>query len=231
MQIGGLGSSHSAGDHHVTNCIYDHHEVQKNVGGAAMKASAAMEASAAKAELQQEGQFSLAAWVKNMLGNSRGLLLNFWEGGQAPAGSNGGSQTAVNSTEGSQAAVQTGDPHMAAASAVTVQHALQPQAAHNNPYFSAAEDTGNQKQTLWQKMKVRFHNVSGQLSGRLPRKFFSFQAKNSFQAKQENPREDLRRHSRYRKDTVEINCARTEESYLMDSYDRKGEYSRLTTKK
>ncbi len=86
MQIGGLGSGHGTSDHHVTNCLHDHHEAQKNPGGAAMKASASMEISAAKGELQQEGQLSLSAWLKNMLGNGRGHLLGFWEGGQALSG-------------------------------------------------------------------------------------------------------------------------------------------------
>ena len=81
-----------------------------------------------------------------------------------------------------------------------------PRAVQDNPYFSAVEDTGNLKQTFWQRVKVRFHNVSGQLSGRLPRKYFGFQTRNSFQAKQKKPKEDLRKHSRYRQDTVEIDC-------------------------
>lgn len=235
MQIDGLGNSHSASDHHVTNCIFDHHEIRKNVGAAAMKASAPMGSSAAKAELQQEGQLSLSAWLKNMLGSGKGFLLNFWDGGQVSAGVIEGDQTAINSAEGShsaesQAVIQTGVPDSSAA-VVTVQPAIQSHINHNTSYFMGGADTENQKQTFWQKVRTRFYNVSGQLNGRLHHKFFSFQAKNSFQAKQEKTREDLRRHSRYRRDTVEINCAPTEESYLMDSYDRKGEYSRLTTKK
>lgn len=244
MQIGGLGSGHSASDHHVTNCIHDHHELRDKIGSAAMKASASGDASAANVNVQMEGQFSLSAWMKNMLGNGRGFLLNFWEGGEAVSGTKGnqttgtgavGNQVAVTGVEGSQTVTLQGtaqvDAHMAAAASVTVQPPIRHQGIRNSHYFSTVEDTGNQKQTLWQKMKVRFHNVSGRLSGRLPQKFFSFQAKNSFQAKQEKPKEDLRRHSRYREDTVEIDCILTDDSYLMDSYDRKGEYTTLTTKK
>jgi len=239
MQIGGLGSSHSTSDHHVTNCIHDHHDVQKQAGGAAMKASAAMEASAAKTELQQEGLFSLSAWLKNMLGGGKGFLLNFWGQGQATAGSTEGNQAAVSGkgegqavisgTEGSQAetVAHAGDPNIAAA----VQPAIQPRVTHHPPYFSGAGDAETRKQTFLRKIRERFQNVSGRMSGRRFRKKSGFQTRNSFQARQEKPREDLRRHGRYRKDTVEINYARTEESYLMDSYDRKGEYSLLTTKK
>lgn len=243
MQIGGLGG-HSSSDHHVTNCIHDHHELRDKTGGAAMKASASASMSAANVTAQMEGQFSLAAWVKNMLGNGRGFLLNFWEGGEAVSGVRGeqaagtgavGSQAAISGAESSQAAASqsTGqvDAHAAAAASVAVQPPIRHQGIHNSPYFSAVEDVESQRRTFWQKVRVRFHNVSDQLSGRLPQKFFSFQAKNSFQAKQEKPRENLRRHSRYREDTVEIDCVLTDDSYLMDSYDRKGEYSTLTTRK
>lgn len=231
MQIGGLGSSHSSGDHHVTNCIHDHHEIQEKTGMMAMKTSAAMEASAAKAELQQEGLLSLSAWLKNMMGSGKGFLLNFWDGGQGSADSAGAEQTAVSSAEGSQAAasqaaVQAGDPGTATAAL-----AIQPSIPHNASVLTAAEDTEPPRQTLLRKMNERFQHVSGRLCGRRSQKDFGFQTKNSFQAKQERTGEDLRKHSRYSRDIVEISCARTEESYLMDSYDRRGEYSRLTTEK
>lgn len=226
MQISGPANSHDSSDHHITNCLHDHSQIQKKSGGAAAKSAASTELSGIRQELQQEPQFSLSSWLKNALGTGRGLLRNFW----------GGNQTDITDTAGkrenpSQVMAQAGDPNTAAAASMAVQPQMRSQTIHNNPYFSALEDTGNQKQTLWQKMKVRFHNVSGQLSGRLPKKFFGFQAKNSFQARQERPKEDLRKHSRYREDTVEIDCVLTDDSYLMDSYDRKGEYSTLTTKK
>lgn len=234
MQIGGIGSSHSTSDHHVTNCIHDHHEAQKDPGAMAMKTAASMEASAAKAELQQEGQFSLAAWLKNTLGNSRGFLLNFWGDGQAASEGVKGDRTAVSGAEGSQAAVsqtaaQAGDSGVAAA--MSAQLAVQQQVTQGNPGFSAAGGRESQKQPLWKKIRARLHNASGQLNGRRLQKFFGFQTKNSFHTKREQSREDLRKNNRYRRDTVEINFARTDDNYLMDSYDRKGEYSRLTTKK
>lgn len=229
MQIGGLGSKHSTSDHHVTNCIHDHHEIKDTKGGAAMKASASSGVLGDKAGLVRDGRFSLSAWVRNMLGNGRGFLLNFWGEGQADGDGVTGGRTGAAGAGGiqpaaSQALVNTGDCAAAEKAVMAAHVTMQPQVIHNNPHFPAAEETGNQKRTLLQKVKVRLRNVSGQLSGR-------FRTKNSFQAKQERPREDLPRQSRYRKDTVEINCVLTEDSYLMDSYDRKGEYSKLTTKK
>jgi len=95
---------------------------------------------------------------------------------------------------------------------------------HNNPYFSAIEDTGKQKQTAWEKVRVRLQAFTGQLSGR-------FAGRNSFETRQQKPKQDLRKHSRYRQDDLEIDCILTDDSYLLDSYDRKGEYSKLSPKK
>ena len=230
MQIGGLGG-HSTSDHHVTNCIHDHGSANKLLGGVAAKASAPDSSAMSLSTLSQDSQFSLSEWLRNMLGGGRSLLRNIW--GSSPAESD--SAAAVGTQASSpQVMAQVGDPSTASTAAnasVAVQPQMQFKSVHNNPYFSAIEDTGNQKQSLWQKVKVRFHNVTGQLSGRLPKKFFGFQAKNSFQAKQEKPKEDMRKHSRYREDTLEIDCFLTDDSYLMDSYDRKGEYRTLTTKK
>ena len=107
-----------------------------------------------------------------------------------------------------------------------------PQGMQENPYFSAVENIGGRQETLWRKMKVRFKDITGQLAGHLPKKFSGFlQTRNSFQARQQKPKQDLRKHSKYREDKVEIDCVLTDDSYLLDSYDRKGEYSKLSTKK
>ena len=200
-----------------------------------MKASASAGISEAKASLQQEAPFSLSAWLKNVLGSGKGFLHSFWGDGEAAANVIDGNQREVNSKEGGRTVgnpdtASVRDPDTTAASSIAVQPLIRHQTVQDNPYFSAVEDTGNLKQTFWQRVKVRFHNVSGQLSGRLPRKYFGFQTRNSFQAKQEKPKEDLRKHSRYRQDTVEIDCVLMDDSYLMDSYDRRGEYSKLSTK-
>lgn len=238
MNIGGLGGSHNSSDHQVTRCIHDHHESPKD-GGMSMKASAAMKSSAANTQLQQDGLYSLSAWVRNMLGSGKGFLLNFWDGGQADAGSSGdraamdGAVGNGNGITGSLAAVaQAGNPDLAAAAAATAAMTeKRRRPVHGSHSFSTRGDAGVRKQTFWQKMRARFQDVSGRLNGRERRKHYGFQAGNASCLGQEKKREDLRSHSRTRRDTVDISCARTEESYLMDSYDRRGEYATLTTTK
>ena len=70
-------------------------------------------------------------------------------------------------------------------------------------------------------------DVAGRLSGRLPGRFAGFWAKETFQTKQEQPKEDLRKRSKYRQNELEIDCVLTDDSYLQDSYNSKGEYSKL----
>ena len=237
MQIGGLGGSHSTSDHHVTNCIHDHHDAQKNPGGMAMKASAAAEASAAKSELLQEGQFSLAAWLKNTLGNGRGLLRNFWEGGQAVTGSPEGRNAAVSGTDAGQTTAGQALVHTENSGTMTAAAAVQPSAhpgtTNSNGHYSGAKGTNDQRRVIWKRVRDYFQNMSGRPNGKRSQRGLGLQAKkSSCQTGREQLREEeLRRQSRYRRDTVEISVAPTEDNYLMDSYDRKGEYSRLTTKK
>lgn len=248
MQFNGIGSDHHTAEvHHVTNCMHDHTRGIKE-GAAASPASAASSTQNVITDLQQEGQFSLSAWWNNTLENGKRLLRNIWGSSDVPglgeAGDKSGaaqvlaqiSEDGVSEGIGANVAGQGHNqpdassmlhtPQIAAAATMVRQsHTI-----GNNPYFSAIEDTGRQEETLWRKVRVKFENVAGQLTGHLPRKFFNFQAKNSFHEKQEKRKEDMRKHSRFRKDEVEIECILTDDSYLLDSYDRKGEYRKLTTK-
>ena len=236
MRIGGVDNSHSASDHHVTDCMHEHVTISKKAGGASAGASASSNRAAAGNASLRQGQFSLKLWLKNMLGNGRNLLKRFW--GSEEAGKTDvskGTFSDAASAAGKESGVHSGPASSLAEDMSVISSAsaaVPPQTAvkniHNNPYFSAIEDTGEKGRTLWQKVRVRFHNISGQLSGRLPGKSFGFQAKNSFQAKREKPGQDLRKRSRYRENDMEIDCVLTDDSYLMDSYDRKGEYTTLT---
>lgn len=106
-------------------------------------------------------------------------------------------------------------------------------AIYNSPYFAAVPSSQSQNAatSLVQKMKLKCSSITGQLAKHLPGKFSKFQKKGSFHARKDGTREDLRRRSKYREDKLEIDCVLTDESYLLDSYDRKGEYTQLTTTK
>lgn len=246
--LSGIGNDHNSSAHQVTSCLHEHAQTKDKVGGADMTSMSAAR-QLLQTEEQQQGQLSLSAWMERMLGKGRSLLRNIWGGNETAATGEAGDRTGqaqvlaqirepsdLDSLGASSAGQNTRRPDMpqalhtsqiaAAATAVN-----QPQTVQNNPYFSAVEDTGRQQENLWQKVKVKFNSIAGQLAGHLPGKAFNFQTRSSFQARKERSKEDLRKRSKFRKDEVEIDCVLTDDSYLMDSYDRKGEYSTLSTRK
>lgn len=252
MQIGGVGYEHNSSMHHVTNCVHDHGTMPKKTGGAAAL-EAASAASVTIRESRFDAGFSLSAWLADPLGNAKKLLGRIWHGSDE-SGSVSGNRTTAGSEMGDMAAMamekeaaegvvsgnasggtggQAGmqsasdhealhEPRVAAAAA-----AAKPQDfVRRNPYFSPVEDAGRQSETFWQKAKVKFEAVMGHLTKR-----FSFSGRNSFRARQEQQKEDLRKKSHYKRDDLEIDCVLTDESYLLDSYNRRGEYRQLSTKK
>ena len=248
MQFNGIGSGHDQEMHHITNCMHEHAHYKKQEGATGAGAGG-MEAQAMEMMQKQEGELSLSAWLDRMLGNGRRFLRGIWNsGGDGAPGSDGGKADAA------QVMAQVGDVSTAAQSGASpagqnvhqpdtasAAHISQiaaasgavplPRAVQDNPYFSAVENAGGQNETLMQKMRVKFNDIAGQLAGHLPGNFFSERNRDSFQAKQEKPKEDLRKHSRFHGDELEIDCILTDDSYLLDSYDRKGEYSKLSAKK
>lgn len=218
MQLGGIGNTHNTDMHQVTACMHDHDHSLKG-GGAGMQSSA--ESVLQKSE-QQENQMTLSEWVRNLLNRGRRLWRGVW-------GNNEVSNTAEQGDKSGKAQVIAQMNESVHSDAKRTESRVD--ASRVNPYFSIASENSNRNMTPFQKVKAKVKGVAGHMAGHLPGKFFNFQTKNSFHTKQERPKEDLRRHSKYRSDELEIDCILTDESYLLDSYDRKGEYSRLTTKK
>lgn len=219
MQLGGIGDSHSASMHQVTTCMHSHDTEQK-VGAAKLTSPA----ETPKLELrvhQEQTQLSFMEWVQQLLRSGRQRLLGFWRGSDVSIQSESGEKTVSG-----QVMAQ-----VYAESDTSVKK--QQDTLHNNPYFAAIEPEKSTTVSVpvFQKVKLKVKEATGQLAKHLPNKFFSFQKQGSFHAKKEGRREDLRRRSKYREDQLEIDCVLTDESYLLDSYDRKGEYSQLTTRK
>ncbi len=210
MQINGVGSGmgHNHNMHQVTDCRQDRDAAKKKTPSGAVS-SPNVTRREQSSYARQGGGFSLSAWWKKILAVGQRLYISIW--GEAKDGSADMEAPMENPAETANAAEIAGT-------------ALSKPDVYNNPYFSAIEDTGKQKQTAWEKVRVRFQALTGQLAGR-------FAGRNSFETKQQKPKEDLRKHSRYKQDDLEIDCILTDDSYLLDSYDRKGEYSKLSPKK
>lgn len=228
--IGGVESGHDSDRHQVTGCMHGHtHYHQGNIKAGGSDVSSQMTQLQMQKE-QQDSQLSLSDWLQRALDRGKGILKGIW----------GTNETNIDGIAGDKAGstqvmAQVRDSGEAAGrGAISVHTAAEQSAAiQGNPYFATMPEK-NAAAHMAPLQKVRAKIVAGaeKLAGRLPGKSFRFQAKNSFQAKSEQrSKEDLRKRSKYRKDELEIDCILTDESYLMDSYDRNGEYSQLTTKK
>lgn len=234
MQINSVNSGHDQSSHHITNCLHQHSSIQEKAGGASSGAMAE-NAQQIMENVDTNDNFSLSDWMKKAFGNGKRFLGSIWSGGTATVSSD----VIPSPGDGEQVMVQIGDPHtsdrgqnregnreynlsahspqIAAAASVA-----QVPAQHGNPYFTV-EASDTREHSLIEKIKVKFHSITGYMSKQ-------FSGHDTFHAQQEPSKEDLRRHSHYRGEQEEIDCVLTDDSYLLDSYDKKGEYTKLTTK-
>ena len=248
MQLGGIGGEHNAAMHQVTHCGHSHSQRQGDIAGGLASSAADVAAQLQQAELKQEAQFSLSAWMDRAFGKGKRMLQNFWGGTDTvnfgEAGEKTGNPQVMAQSYGEDGANAfgregrkegDGQPEEAnvpltsqiAAAATGVIN----QTAHENLPFATVEEFDKAQETIWQKMRVKVKDVAGQLSGHLPGKFLNFQTGGFFQAKQQQTKEEPRKTVKPGRDRVEIHCAQVEDSYLLDSYDKNGSYSKLSTRK
>ncbi len=245
MEFHGIGQEeHGTHTHHVTKCMFDHTHYKKEAD-ISKAASAARSQSVPVPEQQNDGPFSLTAWLDNHLSKGKSLLKGFWSGGTAPAGEIGdragreltqlsdskdvdrSSQNVGSPGTDRQPADLTQAVHVsraAQAAAVTA-----PSREQGAAWSAAGEESG--QEGILRRMRVRFKDIAGQLAGHLRGNTSRFQAKRSFQEKQAVTRAEPEKKVKPKRDAVEIDKYHVEESYLLDSYDRKGGYSKISTKK
>lgn len=222
MQINGLEQEygHKQELHQVTGCVHEHHQTKEETGGGAAVDSLTLSSKLLENQKQEQEAFSWTGQLQKL----REKLRGFW--GSGTGSSTTGSSTTGDGTGNEKHSMTQSLEVATAAAAVQPPHSIE-----KNPYFIAVDSTETPKQKLLQKLRVQVKDAAGRLNNKLFGRFAGFQAKNSFHTKQEKSKEDLRKRSRYREDSLEIDCVLTEDSYLMDSYDRKGEYSTLSAKK
>lgn len=216
MRIGNV-DIHGASSHQVTDCVHRHPEQKKETGAMKMSTeSAVSEKSVGQEAMEPPVQWSPMDWLRNLLKKGRGLAQRLW-GSDSPGiteenlqKKTGGPDTAQRNSEA--ALPQKTEEHWKSAEQMP-------------PYFILPEKRES-PQGIFQKITTKVHTVSGYLEKHLP---FTHTQTGSSHAKQQNKEEDLRRRSRYRKEDTEIDCILTDDSYLLDSYNKKGEYSRLST--
>ena len=103
--------------------------------------------------------------------------------------------------------------------------------AATHTYFQPVEPRAVVPETPAEKVRYQVQKIARKLMDRLPKRFLGSHSGDFLQTKQQHTKEDLRKRSQYKENDQEIECILTDESYLTDSYNRKGEYSHLTTDK
>lgn len=224
MQLNGIGAEHSADMHHVTKCVHDHSETEMRGGTKRLTSPGAAARFSMRVHSQPPQTLSLTDRVQQLLADGRDLLRGIWRGSEISSAEetgegSGNALFAAQADKGNDANV--------------IKAAENNEMIRQNPYFAAIVPQTRQSGTVsvLQKARMKTRALAGRLASHLPGGAFRFQKQNSFSAKGEDSREEIRRRSRYRQDELEIDCILTDESYLLDSYDRKGGYSQLTTQK
>lgn len=190
--------------HKVMDCIHEG-QPQKSGGAGSPAERSGLDISLKETEAPQ---WNLFHWMGNLVSKGKNGLRDFW---------------------GSEDAVNTERPSMTGTDgAVTDGERL---AEHTAKYFVPAM-AEPQKQPGWfqnmrEKTRIKFEEIRNALSK---------QFKNSQTLSAETKRDgrnlkkeekNRSRESLYREDELEIACVITDDSYLLDSYNKKGTYSKL----
>ena len=208
MQIGGVGSGHDTYSHQVTGCIHEH-TTNMDEGSMGAKAGSRQAAQMAVEVLQKDSTGNLLSWVRNIGNSGKQLLQKIW-GDSKETDAVTISQKNGNGPSLNKAAVETAATHT---------------------YFRPVETRDAMSANPLQKVRYQVQKVARKLMDRLPKRFLGSHSGDFLQTKQQHTKEDLRKRSQYKEKDQEIECILTDESYLTDSYNRKGEYSHLTTDK
>ena len=226
MQIGGVGSGHDTYSHQVTECLHEH-AGHADTGSMANKMADSQTAQTATEILQDTSNENMMSWVQKIGSSGKQLLQKIW-GDSKEAGDTVISQ---NQSTGNQI---TGQETTVTGTSVGVKTTMNRAAMENaatHTYFRPVEAKDAMPANPFQKVRYQVQKVARKLMDRLPGKFLGSHTGDFLQTKQQQTKEDLRKRSQYKQDDQEIECILTDESYLTDSYNRKGEYSHLTTDK
>ena len=226
MQVGGVGSGHDTYSHQVTSCLHEH-GANADTGSMGARNGAEQAAQMTTEVLQDNSAGNLLSWVQNIGNSGKQLLQKIW-------GDSKEANDAVTSQKDGSGDHIAGQETLVTGNTVGVKATLNKAAvetAATHTYFQPIETRDTVPTTPLQKVRYQIQKVARKLMDRLPGRFLGSHTGDFLQTKQQHTKEDLRKRSQYKEDDQEIECILTDESYLTDSYNRKGEYSHLTTDK
>ena len=224
---------HHGNSHKITHGIHEQHGAHQHTGEIHSAASNSSAPEQIKNAATGDG-FGFWRTVAGSVKNLWGYIWGSRTGGVNEERADNGEAVGAKQTMVQVGAADVAENHgpSIAAAANVVQTSM----TRENPYFTPRPDKETNKDGFMQRVRIRFRELTNQLKKRFTGRFGGrmageYSGRGTLNSKQQRPKEDLRRHSRYREDGLEMDCVLTDDSYLMDSYDRKGGYSTLTTKK
>lgn len=211
MQLGGIREHEHS--HRITNCIHDHDSAKEKTGGAPMTLATSY-STMPNQQVSQEIPELLDA-MRNVFRSGRSLFGKVW----------GWDEEA---TEEQNEATSATIVARTAGTLLSPNIQTPPKMISEYPYFTAVQ---SRKHTVPHRLYTRFRDLSRRFRQNFGRQSCEFSNESSLNDRRQASKEDLRKKSRYRERNVEFDCVLTDDSYLLDSYDKKGEYSRLTTER
>ena len=200
--------------HHVTECIHED-RTEKKEGAAGLRDSVTL--TSAPTTQTPEPQWNLFQWMGQMLGQGIAGIKNFFstgDGGQSgtPAQNATDTQIAQDSVMTQLLPDETAIANSTAKYFVPAQEEIPP----NNWYANLKE-----------RVRIKFGEIRSSLAKYLKQDQSLHMGAGRNGTSQNKHKEDKSRLSVYKKDELEIDCIITDDSYLLDSYNRKGDYSKL----
>lgn len=209
---GGMNSQGTSGHvHHVTECI--HEEKRKLPQGGAASSARINAAESVQTVTKQETQWDLFAWVGKAMGRGMSGIRSLFglgrsTGNQALRGSEAARETVMVQLLPDQ---RSGMEHAAAYFVPTKE------AVPNNSWF----------QSLKTRASIRFGVIRDSLTKYLKQEQGLQMGTGKQGAFSQREKESRRRIEPYRPEEPKIQCIATDDSYLLDSYNKKGDYSKL----
>lgn len=203
--------------HHVTECIHEHRTEQKRetAGGLRDSVTLSNEQTVHTGETSQ----NLFQWMGQVINQGFTGIKNFFATGDGGLADNPSHSTHPQDMQIAADSVM--------AQLMPDENAISDTTAK---YFVPAQEeipANNWYANLKSRVRIKFGEIRNSLSKYLKQDQNLNMGAGNSGTSQNRQKEDKSRLSVYKKDELEIDCIITDDSYLLDSYNRKGDYSKL----
>lgn len=203
--------------HHVTECIHEDRIEKKRESAAGLRDSVTL--TNAQPTQTQEPQWNLFQWMGQMLGQGLSGIKNFFstgDGGLADTASQNSNPQDMQIVQDSVMAQLMPDEEAISDSTAKYFVPTKEEIPPNNWFVN-----------LKSRARIKFGEIRSSLAKYLKQDQNLNMGADRNGTSQNKQKEDKSRLSVYKKDELEIDCIITDDSYLLDSYNRKGDYSKL----